>query len=143
MNPRTIDERTDIVSAHVRGLGADSVIRQRSTVRLLAKCDLVLTAIWHLVCKFHVAVHGIIDGLDTIGVVHCKLRVVFCLNGLVDDTVNDTEGVKVEVNSFHCTIGDFLILLMEVIEESWAIVASITFSPQAEILRLDSVVQLR
>lgn len=39
------------------------------------------------------------------------------LNGLVDDTVNNTEGVKVEVNSFDCTIGDFLILLMEVIEE--------------------------
>lgn len=39
------------------------------------------------------------------------------LNALVDDTVDNTEGVKVEVNSFHGTIGDFLILLMEVIEE--------------------------
>jgi hypothetical protein len=39
------------------------------------------------------------------------------LNGLVDDAVNDTEGVKVEVDSFHRTIGDFLILLIEVIVE--------------------------
>lgn len=61
MNPRTISEHTDIVSAHVRGLGADSVIRQRSTVCLLAISNLVLTAIWHLVCEFHVVVHGIID----------------------------------------------------------------------------------
>jgi hypothetical protein len=39
------------------------------------------------------------------------------LNALIDDAVNDTEGIKVEVNSFHGTIGDFFILLMEVIEE--------------------------
>lgn len=113
----------DIVSAHVRGLAADRVICQRCTVCLLAISDLVLTAIWHLVCEFHVVVHGIIDEFDTVGIVHCKLRVVACLNALVDDTVDNTEGVKVEVNSFHGTIGDFLILLMEVIEERWAIVA--------------------
>lgn len=43
------------------------------------------------------------------------------LNALVDDAVNDTEGVKVKVNSVHGTIGDFLILLMEVIEELQAL----------------------
>jgi hypothetical protein len=48
---------------------------------------------------------------------HPPSRMQAYLNALIDDAVNDTEGVKVEVNSFHGTIGDFLILLMEVIEE--------------------------
>lgn len=53
--------RTDVVAAHVGGLGADGVVNQGCPVRLLACSDQVLAAVGHGVGEFHVVVHGFVD----------------------------------------------------------------------------------
>lgn len=53
--------RTDVVAAHVGGLGADGMVDQGRPVCLLAGGDLVLASVGHGVGEFHVVVHGFVD----------------------------------------------------------------------------------
>lgn len=39
------------------------------------------------------------------------------LNGFVDDSIDDTQGVEFKLNTVHRAIRDFLILFIEMIEE--------------------------
>jgi len=56
-------------------------------------------------------------GLDAIAVVHGKFRVVLGLNSLIDDAINDTQSVKVELNALMGAVSDLEVLFVEVIEE--------------------------
>jgi len=55
--------------------------------------------------------------LDTVGVLDGEFRVVRSLNGFVDDTVDDTQRLKVKSDTFLLTRLNLLVLLVEVIEE--------------------------
>lgn len=55
--------------------------------------------------------------LNAIAVVHGKFRVVLGLNSFVDDTIDDTQSVEVELNAILGAVGNLKVLLIEVIEE--------------------------
>lgn len=50
-------------------------------------------------------------------------RVVRSLNGLVNDTIADAQGVEVEGHSLHCSVADQLVVVVEVPVESRAVVS--------------------
>ena len=56
-------------------------------------------------------------GLDAIGVVDCKLGVVGSLDSFVDDAVDDAQGVEVKLDALLGSIGNLLVLSVEVVEE--------------------------
>lgn len=55
--------------------------------------------------------------LDAVGVVHRKLRVILGLNSFINDTIDDTQGVEVELNAVLGAVGNLKVLFIEVIEE--------------------------
>lgn len=55
------NQHTNIVTAHVSGLGANCQVRQGSAVGGLAAENLVLAAIGHGVGKLHVVVNRFVD----------------------------------------------------------------------------------
>lgn len=55
--------------------------------------------------------------LDPVGVLDGEFRVVRSLNCFVDDTVDDTQRLKVKSDTFLLTRFDLLVLLVEVVEE--------------------------
>lgn len=55
--------------------------------------------------------------LDAIAVVHGKFRVVLGLNPFIDDTIDDSQGVEVELNAILGAVGNLEVLFIEVIEE--------------------------
>lgn len=94
---------------------------------------------------------------DAVSVVDCKLWVIArliavspsspavgipYLDTLVDDTIDYSQGIEIELNTFRGTIGNLLILLVKVGEECRAIVTSVTLSPQVKLLGFDGAVQL-
>ena len=107
----------DVIATHVRRLSADSVIRQCRAVGLFAQGDLVLAAIGHTVGELHVVVHGLVDALNTVGIVHSKFGVIRSLDAHVDDTIYNTQRFKVQRDPVHLARFDFLVLLVEVVEE--------------------------
>ena len=68
----------------------------------------------------------VVVSLDSVGVVDSKLRVVRSLNLLVDDTVDYAKSVHLNLNTSARAILDLLVLLVEVVVETWAIVPSVT-----------------
>ena len=44
---------------------------------------------------------------------------------LIDNAVNYTKRVKVERVAWHATVLDLLVLVVEVIEESWSVVSTV------------------
>ena len=55
--------------------------------------------------------------LDAVGVVHRKFRVILGLNSFIDDTIDDTQGVEVELDAVLGAAGNLKVLLIEMIEE--------------------------
>lgn len=55
--------------------------------------------------------------LDAIAVVHGKFRVVLGLNSFIDDTIDDPQGVEVELNAILGAVRNLKVLFIEVIEE--------------------------
>ena len=95
---------------------------------------MVLAAVWHFIGKFHVVVNCVVDlyslsvwkyiitslmtySLDAVGVVHRKLRVILGLNSFINDTIDDTQGVEVELNAVLGAAGNLKVLFIEMIEE--------------------------
>lgn len=54
---------------------------------------------------------------DAVGVVSCKLGVVGGLDAFIDDSVYDTKGVELELDTVESAVGDLLVLFIEVVEE--------------------------
>jgi hypothetical protein len=54
---------------------------------------------------------------NTIGVVNGKFGVVRSLDGFIDDTIDDSEGVELKLNTLDGAIGNLLVLFVEVVEE--------------------------
>lgn len=46
-----------------------------------------------------------------------EFGVMRCLNSLVDDTIDDTQRIKVEVDALALALGNLLVLLVEVVVE--------------------------
>lgn len=95
-------------------------------VGIVAVSNLVETTVGHVGGKVHVVENCVIDSLDAVGVVVRKEWVVRSLDVFIDDAVYDTQVDKVECLASGGTILDELVLLIEVIEESWAIVTTVT-----------------
>jgi hypothetical protein len=110
----------NIVSAHILCFGAKSLggkIVLASLSGFAAVLDILEASAAHVQCKLHVVVDSVVDSLDAVCVVDGKLGVVGSLDSLVDDTVSDTESVEVELNSRNGSVGDKLVLVVEVVEE--------------------------
>lgn len=110
----------DIVSTHILSFRAEGLcgnVVLTSLSGFAAVFDVFETATVHVECKLHVVVDGVVDGFDAVRVVDGEFRVVGSLDGLVNDTVSDTEGVEVELDTGNGSVGDKLVLVVEVIEE--------------------------
>lgn len=59
----------------------------------------IQTTIVHIAGKLHVVVDGVIYRLDAVRVVICELGVVRCLDVLVNDAVDYTKGVEIELDA--------------------------------------------
>lgn len=91
--------RLDIITAHVCSLitnlqnswgqlnsgdgSINVVIASVAFSRCSAKLDLVLAAVKHVIGEFGVRVDGVVVCLDTVGIVHRKLRIPFGLYGFI------------------------------------------------------------
>ena len=89
----------DIVTAHIGRLSADVFADGGGTVGLTAVVNLVEATVAHEAGEFHVVVNCLVDSLNAVGIVDSKFRVVWGLNGFVNDTVDYTKGVEVEFDS--------------------------------------------
>jgi hypothetical protein len=93
-----------------------------------------VAAFRHVVCLLHEGVDGVIHGLDAVSVVYRKFRVVGSLDLFIDDAVDYTECIHLELNTFDSAVLDGLVLLVKVIVESRSIVATVTVSKISYIL---------
>jgi hypothetical protein len=110
----------DIVSAHILCFGAKSLggkVVLTSLSGFAAVLDVLEASAAHVQCKFHVVVDGVVDGFDTVCVVDGELGVVGSLDSLIDDTISDTESVEVELDTGNGSVGNELVLVVEVVEE--------------------------
>lgn len=122
----------DIRSALVSRLHTDDLANISAAVDLIALADLVLTAAWHDVGKFHVVVDGVVHGFDSVGIVDGKLRVTRYLDGFIDDTIPNTKRVEDERDAFFGPCFDGFIMLEEVFVKGWAVVPPVRLSPQVK-----------
>jgi hypothetical protein len=83
----------DVVTAHIGRLGAERPLGERCPVRGAAEIDQIGAATLHVVGKLHVIVHGIVEGLDAIGVVHGEFRVVGGLDELIKGAIYNLEKI--------------------------------------------------
>jgi hypothetical protein len=96
-----------------------------------------------VVCHFHEIVDCVVDGFDTVGVIDSELRVVWCLDLLVDDwgvsqktittsrtltAVDYSKCIHVELNTLHRSVLNRFILLVEVVVETGSVVSAVTNS---------------
>ena len=86
-------------------------------VGLLTLRTQVETASNHVGCETHEFVDCVIDGLDTVRVVHGKLGVVGCLDALANDSIAYTKCIEDKLRTICGSIGNQLILFVEVIIE--------------------------
>jgi hypothetical protein len=110
----------DIVSAHILCFGAYCLggeVVLTSLSGLAAAIDQIETSAAHVQGELHIVVDSIVDSLDTVCVVDGKLRVVRSLDSLVNDTVSDTKSIEVKLHTRNSSIGDELVLVVEVVEE--------------------------
>ena len=90
----------------------------------------------------HIIVDGLVDSGDVVGVMYSKFWVVGYLDVFVDNAIDYAKTAKVEGFARDCTIGNELILLIEVVEERRTIVTPVAFREQVELRRLDFGVEL-
>jgi hypothetical protein len=110
----------DIVSAHILCFGADGLggkVILTSLSSLTTAVDQIEASSAHVQSELHVVVDSVVDSLNTVGVVDGELRVVRGLNSLVNDTVSNTKSVEVKLDTRNSSIGDELVLVVEVVEE--------------------------
>ena len=115
----------NIISAHILCFRTDGLRGQiflAGLSGLATTVNQIETATGHVQGKLHVVVDSIVDGLDAVRVVDSKLGVVRCLNVLVDDTVSNTQSVEVELDTRNGSVGDELVLVVEVVEERRSVV---------------------
>lgn len=87
---------------------------------------MLLAAAWHVEGVLHEGIDCVVDSLDAVGVVYGKLGVVGGLDLLIDDTIDYAKCVHLDLNTSFRAVLDLLVLLVEVVVESWAIMTSIT-----------------
>ena len=100
-----------------RGIDADLLASFRCKIRCSARNALILAHAGVVVRIFHLRVGNIVDSLDAVGVVHCKLWVGGCLNQVVDDAIPNSECVHGQYRSIGRTVGNCSILIREVVKE--------------------------
>lgn len=73
--------------------------------------------------KGHVVVDAVVDGFNAVGVVVGEDRVIWSLDVLVDDAIDDAQVDKLKLLAALCAVGNRLVLLVEVVEKSRAVVS--------------------
>ena len=122
----------DESAANVRSLAAGPLSGFRVFVKGGAIPDVVPTAARDPVGDFHETVDGFVDCFDVVGVVACELRVIRRLDERVDDAVDDAQCVHAELDALLLAARDESVLRIEVVVESWAVVAAVGFGPEVE-----------
>lgn len=79
----------NIISAHVRSFGTDSIVSKASAFPVSAIFNLIETSTDHVGSKLHIAVHSIVHGLDAVCVVYCEFGIIWGLSILVDNAVTN------------------------------------------------------
>lgn len=92
-----------------------------------AAYDLLEASIAHIVRKLSVRIYSVVIPLDTIAVVHSKLRVVLSLGVLINDGIDQPKRVEVDRITRHASVLDLLVLFVEVPKEGRAIMTAIRF----------------
>ena len=67
---------------------------------------------------------------------------LWCLDILVNNPIANTERVEVQLNSLSCSVGNQLVLIVEVVIEGRSIMSAITLGPEVECLRGDVRINL-
>lgn len=91
-----------------------------------------------VICKLHIVIYRIIDRFDAIGVVIGEFRIVWSLNGLIDDTVDYSESVKDEGDAFDRSVADQFVLVVKVVVKGRAVMTAVRLGPKIECLLLVS-----
>ena len=133
----------NVRSALVGGLETILLTDVRSSVGLLACGTEVETTANHIAGELHEFIDSVIDCFDSVRVVHCKLWIVRRLDRLADYAVADTESIHDKLRASRGPVGDQRVLLGEVSEERWTVVAAVRFCPEIEGLVLNFAIQLR
>lgn len=97
-----------------------------------ASIDLVQATIEHVGSELGVIVDRVIVRFNPIGVIHGELRILRCLNCFVNNAVPDAERIEVERIAFHGPVLDLRILFIEVVEEGWTVVTTVTYTRQSQ-----------
>lgn len=110
----------------------------RCPVSLTAEFQGIAASSFEVICKLHIVIYSIIDCFDAIRVVIGEFRIVWSLNGLIDDTVDYSECVKDEGNAFDRSVADQFVLLVKVVVKGRAVVTAVGLGPKIECLLLVS-----
>ena len=105
----------NVVSAHRCSLRAESLVAEASQVGSPAQRHLVLTAVDHFIGEHGIVIDRVIECLDAVRVVICEAGVIWCLNGFVDDTVDNEETAKLDRSTLFLAALDLLGLVVDVV----------------------------
>ena len=117
-----------VVTAHVRGFGTDRLSAECALVRIVTVSNLVEAPVGHMGSEVHVVEDRVIDPFDAIGVVGGKQWVVRSLDVFINYAVDDAQIDKIERLARRGTVLNELVLLIEVVVESWTVMTTITVS---------------
>jgi hypothetical protein len=139
----------DVVTAHACCFAADALdargelllsnVRVRVVICAVAagcnaaESNLVLASAEHVVGEFGVRVDGVVVRFDAVGVVDGKLWVILFLRDGVDDAVDYTQRVEVELVAWLGSILDLLVFIVKVAVEGWAVVAAVRLGEEIEV----------
>lgn len=96
------------------------------TVRLLAIFDLIVATLGHVVGLLHKSINCVIDSFDAIRIIDSKLRIVWSLNLLIDDTIDYSESIHFDLDARNRAIFDGLVLLVEIVVKPWPVMTAVT-----------------
>lgn len=106
------------------------VVPQESWISLLAErstlYDKIAAAAWSGEIQGSFFGDGGRDGLESVGVVICKLRIEWSLDEEVDAAVGDADGVEYKVSASVIGLSDFseLELLLKIVHVDWSVPAT-------------------
>jgi hypothetical protein len=113
-------------SSYIRVSYAGQVAVFGGPVGLPAVLDLVVATLGHVISLLHEGVDSVINCLDAVGVVHGELGIVGSLDLFVDDTIDYAERVHLDLDASAGAVLDLLVLLVEIVVESGAVVTAVT-----------------
>ena len=87
------------------------------SIDLLTRVTEIEATTMHVAGKLHELVDGVVDCLNTIGIVDSKFWIVRCLDFLGNDTIPNAKSVKDKLSAVRCAVGDHFVLFVEIVVE--------------------------